>query len=193
MHRINKSVIVLLTALVLFVCSAEAFQKKKKHAVTEQKPVTVPKVSANYGKYDFTFATLEGRTVHLTDYAGKVVLVNIWAPWCGPCRGETPGFVKMYEQYKDKGFQIVGVAVQTNENDVRSFIQQQKISWPVGIRDEVADKYSTYGLPDNFLFKPDGSLIKHFIGYTGEETLKPLIEEALKEVVVNDSKKTTSN
>ena len=193
MHRINKSVIVLLAALVLFVYSAEALQKKKKHVVIEQKPDTVSKVSANYGKYDFTFTTLEGKTVHLADYSGKVVLVNIWAPWCGPCRIETPGFVKMYEQYKDKGFAIVGVAVQTNESDVRSFIQQQKILWPVGMKDEVAQKYGTYGLPDNFLFKPDGSLIKHYIGYTKEETLRPLIEEALKEIAVSHSKKPTIN
>src|SRR3990170_3384956 len=56
---------------------------------------------------DFTLKTLGGKGVRLSDYAGKVVLVNIWAPWCGPCRTETPGFVSLYEKYRRKGFEII--------------------------------------------------------------------------------------
>src|SRR5437016_13307046 len=75
------------------------------------------KAVANYGKYDFAFMTLDGKKLKLSDYAGKVVLVNIWAPWCGPCKLETPGFINMYKQYKDRGFEILSVAVNTNENE----------------------------------------------------------------------------
>jgi cytochrome c-type biogenesis protein len=137
-------------------------------------------ITADYGKYDFTLKTLEGRTMRLSDYAGKVVLVNIWAPWCGPCRMETPGFVKLYEQYKNQGFEILSVAVETNEKDVEAFIKKYDVRWPVGMGDEVARAYGTYGLPDNFLFGPDGKVIKHFVGFTNEETLKPMIEQGLK-------------
>src|SRR5262245_1017651 len=95
---------------------AEAVQKKKKKPASSPKKsakvVETKKVSANYGKYDFTFTTLDGKELRLGDYAGKIVLVNIWAPWCGPCRIETPGFVKMYNEYNRKGFEILGVAVQ---------------------------------------------------------------------------------
>lgn len=139
------------------------------------------KRSASYGKYDFAFTTLDGKAIRLSDYAGKVVLVNIWAPWCGPCKKETPGFANLYSAYHDKGFEILGVAVQTNENDVRAFIEKYKPVWPIGIKEEVARNYGTYGLPDNYLFRADGSLVKRFIGYTTEEALRPLLEDALKQ------------
>lgn len=145
------------------------------------------RVAANFGKYEFTLKTLDGRIIRLSDYSGKVVLVNIWAPWCGPCRLETPGFVKLYDQYRNQGLDIISIAVETNEKDVRSFNKKYKVRWSVGIGDEIARVYGTYGLPDNFLFGPNGQLIKHFVGFTREEMLKPLIEEALKAVVVNNS------
>ncbi|HEV8538509.1 MAG TPA: TlpA disulfide reductase family protein [Bacteroidota bacterium] len=144
--------------------------------------VKVAKPSANYGKYEFKFTTLDGKKLKLSDYAGKAVLVNIWAPWCGPCKLETPGFVTLYKQYKDRGFEILSVAINTNENDVRTFIEKYGVQFPVGISDDVANQYGTYGIPDNYLFKPDGSLVKRFVGYTKEDVLRPLLEDALKTV-----------
>ena len=149
-------------------------------AVSQSDTVSTHDTKADYGKYDFNLTTLDGKAIRLSDHSGKVVLVNIWAPWCGPCRMETPGFVKLYQQYKDKGFEVIGVAVETNEKNVREFVDNYKIRWPVGLADEVARAYGTYGLPDNFLFGPDGKLIKHFVGFTQEATLIPLIQEALK-------------
>ncbi|TAK65738.1 MAG: redoxin domain-containing protein, partial [Bacteroidetes bacterium] len=136
--------------------------------------------TTSYGKYDFTLKTLNGNTIRLSDYAGKVVLVNIWAPWCGPCRMEAPGFVKLYSQYKNKGFEIVSVGVETNEQDVQLFVEKYGIRWQVGVDDRISNAYGTYGLPDNFLFGSDGGLIKHFVGMTSEESLRPLIEAAIK-------------
>ena len=140
------------------------------------------KPRADYGKYDFTLTTLEGKSVKLSDYAGKVVLVNIWAPWCGPCKIEMPGFVKLHQKYKAQGFEVVSVAVQTNESAVRSFIEKTPLPWTVGINDDVAIKYGVYGLPDNYVFLPDGMLTKRFVGYTKEEALEPVIQAALKKV-----------
>ena len=157
--------------------------KKRRHAaapVQQPEPPKVPKVAANYGKYNFGARALDGRRMQLSDYAGKVVLVNIGAPWCGPCKTEAPGFVSLYQRYHKRGFEVIGVAVQTNESDVRSFIQTYALPWPVAIADSVARVYGTYGLPDNFLFNAQGGLIKRFVGLTREEALQPLIEEALK-------------
>jgi thiol-disulfide isomerase/thioredoxin len=167
-------VTVLMTGIVISVSSA--FQKPKPSNSKETKP------SANYGKYDFAYTTLDGKKLRLSDFAGKVVLVNIWAPWCGPCKVETPGLVKVYKQYKDRGFEVLSVAVNTNETDVRSFMQKYGVQWPVGIKDEVAQSYGTYGIPDNYLFNVDGTVAKHFIGFTSDEALKPLLEDALKQI-----------
>ena len=174
MKRLTKVALITAMALLIVQSSGYAFQTSKASTAKENKP------SANYGKYDFSFTTLDGKTLRLSDYAGKVVLVNIWAPWCGPCRSETPGFVNVYKEYKDRGFEILSVAVNTIESDVRSFIQKYSVQWPVGIKDEVARAYGTYGIPDNYLFRPDGSLIRRFIGYTKDEALRPLLEESLK-------------
>ena len=67
-------------------------------------------------------------------------------------------------------------------------MEKYQIPYPIGINNDVARAYSTYGLPDNYLFKADGSVAKHFIGYTREESLKPLIEDALLQVVTPPGK-----
>jgi len=129
---------------------------------------------------DFTLRTIEGREVRLRDYADKVVLVNIWAPWCGPCRAETPGFVKVYDQYKAKGFEIISIAVNTKRDEVRAFAARYGIQWPVGISDEIAARFGTTGIPDNYLFGLDGRIVKHWVGFIREEELRQAIEQTLK-------------
>lgn len=179
----KTSVILILIFTIITSENSFSFQQKKqptteKKQSQNQKKPAAPK--ANYGKYDFSYTTLDGKNIKLSDHAGKVVLVNIWAPWCGPCRYETPGFVKLYQEYKDKGFEILGVAVNTNKNDVSEFLQKYNVTWPNGISDEVGQQYGVYGIPENNLFGPDGALIKKFVGYTREDQLRPLIDAALK-------------
>jgi thiol-disulfide isomerase/thioredoxin len=190
MNTLPTAVISIALAAVLAAAPAASAQSKQGSATSPAqaatpagKDTTAPaKPRADYGKYEFTLTTLEGKTVKLSDYAGKVVLVNLWAPWCGPCKIEMPGFVKLHEKYKAQGFEIVSVAVQTNESAVRSFIEKTPLPWAVGINDDVAGKYGTYGLPDNYVFLPDGMLAKRFIGYTKEEALEPVIQAGLKRI-----------
>jgi len=182
MMRIFKYHIIILIICITTSAVASEQPSKKTDKRKPQTKESSPKVGANYGKYNFSFRTLDGKTLKLSDYAGKVVLVNIWAPWCSPCRMETPGFVRLHGKYHLKGFEIIGIAVQTNESDVRAFIEKYKVRWQVGIKDEIAKAYGTYGIPDSYLFRHDGTLIKEFIGYASEEALEPLIKEALKSV-----------
>ena len=170
-----KSFLIILAVLLVFPpSSVRAYQVGKRHRPS------VAQRTADYGRYNFSFTTLEGRRISLSDYAGKVVLVNLWAPWCAPCKKEIPGFQNLYKRYHRKGFEVLGVAVQTNETDVRSFVEAYKMVWPIGIKDAVAVGYKTYVLPDTYLFRTDGSLAKHFVGYTAEEALRPLLEELLR-------------
>ncbi|MDI6767630.1 MAG: TlpA disulfide reductase family protein [Bacteroidota bacterium] len=178
-YLFNSHIIIIIICIIASTFTFGQSQKK----TDKRKPQTkesAPKVAANYGKYNFSLKTLDGKAIKLSDYAGKVVLVNIWAPWCQPCKMETPGFVKLYEQYHKKGFEIVGVAVQTNESEIRKFIYDYKIRWAVGIKDDITKQYGAFGIPNSYLFRPNGSLVKEFIGYTDEKALKPLIEETLK-------------
>lgn len=139
--------------------------------------------SVDYGNYTLQFKTLDEKLVALTDFAGNVVLVNFWAPWCTPCRLETPGFVRTYEKYKGAGFVILGIGVKTNEKDAQAFVKQYGIHYPVGLQPESAifDKYGVYGIPSSFLFAPDGKLYYRFDGFTTESQLEKKIEELLRE------------
>lgn len=139
-------------------------------------------IKADYGKYDFRLETLEGKTVKLSDFAGKVVLVNFWAPWCGPCKLEMPGFSKLYDKYREKGFVIIGVAVQTTVKDIEAFLANEPVTYSefIGINDEAGEQYGIFGLPDSYLFAPDGSLEKRFFGYTTEDKLELELRKVLE-------------
>ncbi len=167
------------TAVHFTTATAQEKSAAQKAAGGKKAP---PVVKADYGKFDFSLTTLDGKEIRLSDYAGKVVLVNLWAPWCGPCKVEMPGFAKLHEKYKDQGFEIISVAVQTNETAVRDYLEKFEMNWPVGMKDEVAKQYATYGLPDNYLFLPDGMMSRHFIGFTKEEVLEPLIQAGIKRI-----------
>jgi thiol-disulfide isomerase/thioredoxin len=175
--------ILLIVASTLLVSHNSTAQSKKQSATSPPKAKsTQTRAFADYGKYDFTMTALNGDTVRLSGYGGKVVLLNIWAPWCGPCAKETPGFVSLYKKYRKSGFDILGVAVATNEKDVRNFVKRYDVPWTIGISDAVGQQYQASGIPDSYLFRADGSLVKRFLGYTQESVLEEHIKDALKSV-----------
>ncbi len=80
---------------------------------------------------------IEGRTLRLSDYKGKVVLLNFWATWCAPCRAEMPDLVKWQREYRNRGFQIIGITYPPEEPaEVRKFTKSIKINYPIVIGDE---------------------------------------------------------
>jgi cytochrome c-type biogenesis protein len=121
---------------------------------------------------DFELTTIDGRNIRLSDFKGSVVAVNFWAPWCGPCKSETPGFVETYKKYKDRGLVIIGVAAQTNDTDVRKFVADYGVPYYIGISDKAAEQYNVIGLPTTYIFDRDGKEATHFIGYTPESRLE---------------------
>lgn len=129
--------------------------------------------------FDFELTTVDGKTVRLSDFKGKVVAVNFWAPWCGPCRVETPGFVAAYKKYEERGLVVIGVAAQTNEGDVKKFIAEYGVPYYIGISDKAAEQYNIIGLPTTYLFDRNGKLATHFVGYTTESRLESVLQTIL--------------
>src|SRR5262245_56381020 len=82
------------------------------------------RVSRVHEKLNFTLVTMDDREVTLAEYRGRVVLVNFWATWCGPCVEETPALVRLYQKYKRRGLMIIGVARQSEESQVNQFIDR---------------------------------------------------------------------
>jgi peroxiredoxin len=81
---------------------------------------------------DFQVTDLNGKSISLADYKGKVLFLNFWATWCPPCRAEIPDFVEVYGQNKSKGFEIIGISLDTNGKDaVAAFVEKYKINYPI--------------------------------------------------------------
>ena len=137
--------------------------------------------SSTYGDYNFTFTTVDGDTVSLSDYEGKVVLVNFWATWCGPCVVETPALVRMYHKYKHQGFAVIGVALQSEDVGVRDFARKYNIPYAIGRdpSDEIGLRYRVFALPSSFLFSQDGKVQRAFTGYVAEDVLDNELQKIL--------------
>lgn len=115
---------------------------------------------------DFTQETPEGKTIKLSDFKGKYVLVDFWASWCGPCREENPNVIAAYNKYKDKGFTVVGVSLDNpgKKDAWVKAIADDKLTWTQvsdlrGWNNVAALQYGVRSIPDNFLIDPAGKII----------------------------------
>lgn len=113
---------------------------------------------------DFTQNTPEGEPMQLSDLRGKVVLVDFWASWCGPCRRENPHVVKLYEKYKDKGFDILGVSLDNSKDRWLGAIDKDGLTWNhvsdlKGWKNAAAAMYSVRSIPSTFLLNEKGEII----------------------------------
>lgn len=144
---------------------AEA-SKKAEQALAEN----LKKTSEGAMFVDFS-AEYEGQTQKLSDYVGKgkYVLVDFWASWCGPCRGEIPNLIEVYNKYKGKNFEVLGVATWDSPEDTKGAIEELKIPYPQIMNAQRAgsDAYGIKGIPEIILFAPDGKIIKR--GLRGSE------------------------
>ncbi|MEG0517443.1 MAG: TlpA disulfide reductase family protein [Bacteroidales bacterium] len=131
---------------------------------------------------DFTVkgGSLTGEDVSLSNYVGKgkYILVDFWASWCGPCRGEIPNLQTIYKKYKGDKFDIVSVAVWDKNEETLKAIEEEKLTWNqiINGQEEPASLYGINGIPHIILFAPDGTIVKR--GLRGVE-----IEKAVKAAV----------
>ncbi len=138
--------------------------------------------TVGYKATDFSQATPEGKQVKLSDFRGKYVLVDFWASWCRPCRMENPNVVSAYNRFKDKGFTVLGVSLDSNKDPWLNAIKQDNLTWThvsdlKGWGNEVGKLYNVTGIPQNFLIDKEGKIIaKDLRGAALDEKLAEIIK-----------------
>ncbi|MCC7035225.1 MAG: TlpA family protein disulfide reductase [Acidobacteria bacterium] len=131
---------------------------------------------------DFTIKHLDGQDVKLSDYKGKVVLLNFWATWCGPCKAEIPGFVELQEQYRND-LVVVGYSVDDTAEKAAAFAKEYEINYPVLLglgREDVQEAYGPiWGIPASFLISKDGKVCKKHMGIAPKAVFEKEIKALL--------------
>lgn len=131
---------------------------------------------------NFSLTDLSGQKLELANYKGKVVLLDFWATWCGPCRVEIPGFVELQSKYRDKGFVVIGISMDDGPEPVRDFYRAYKMNYPVALGDDrLGGLYGgILGLPTSFVIGRDGRIYAKHVGATEvglfEDEIKELLE-----------------
>jgi len=115
---------------------------------------------------DFTLNDMSGNPVTLSQLRGKVVILNFWSIWCGPCLAEMPSLNKLYLEFKDRGLVVIAVAEDPAEKPVKSYIQEKGITFPILMDKDkkIYFKYSLFGIPVTFLIDKKGAIAEKFIG-----------------------------
>jgi peroxiredoxin len=133
---------------------------------------------------EFTLPDTGGRSLSLSAYRGKVVLLNFWATWCPPCRAEMPALNRLILETKGRGLEILGVSTDKSVNDVKKFLEKNKVDFPI-LHDgdlSVSKLYKVFSMPTTFLIDRNGIIVEKFYGeydWTEPET-RGRIEELLK-------------
>jgi peroxiredoxin len=135
---------------------------------------------------DFVLPRLNGAAVPLSDYRGKVVLLNFWATWCPPCRAEMPSMEKLYQAYRDRGLEILAISAdKSSKVVVESFVEARGLTFPILLdpANEVFAQYGVRGLPTSYLLDRQGRIVSGEVGardWSGK-TARQLVERLLAE------------
>jgi cytochrome c biogenesis protein CcmG/thiol:disulfide interchange protein DsbE len=140
---------------------------------------------------DSELRAASGSPIKLSDYSGKVLLVNLWATWCGPCRMETPELVKLHREFHSRGVEMVGLSTENPDSSaesVRDFVRMFNIDYRVGwaSRDLAVTFMTMSGrdaIPQSFIIGRDGRILKYFVGFSPVGTppeIRQALEDALK-------------
>ncbi|MED5580412.1 MAG: TlpA disulfide reductase family protein [Nitrospinota bacterium] len=176
-EKIGKiALVVFLTPFLLTILWGLISHLNKSNFKGEQKKIVLQR---GVKVPDFSFPGLDGSTIKLSDYKGKVVLLNIWASWCIPCLDEMPSLQNLYQKMKEsqREFEIIAVSIDAlGAEVVNKFVTKYKITFPVALdpRHKIKKMYSAKGVPETFVIDTKGILISKIIGPKKWDDLKTI-------------------
>jgi peroxiredoxin len=177
MKTVAPHTMLVFAVIVLTSAPSLLAQSPKTAAKAATKPVVAGLLAP-----DFTRKTLDGKPIHLGGYKGKVVLLNFWATWCGPCLTEIPRFNTWQTKYSSQGLQILGVSMDDDAAPVQKASRKLQFTYPVVMGDEkLGEQYGgVLGLPISYLIGPDGKIIDRLQGETNLDGLERRITTLLQ-------------
>ena len=193
----GKIKIIVIMSFLLAVGCGQKDRMKIESKPKDIKNSTIPQGQPERPEYaiqapDFTLRTVQGDLFNLSDYKGKVVLLNFWGTWCGPCRREIPDFNKLHDKYQKDGLEIVGITITSGSpENIYNFMKEWDIEYTVltDIEDYETQRVTAYygraigqpitGLPTTLIIDRGGYIVKGYIGPRNEEIfyqdLKPYL------------------
>ena len=145
-----------------------------------------PHASLGQAAPDFTLRALDGKTLRLSDFRGKAVLLNFWATWCEPCKIEMPWFIEFQKQYAAQGLQVIGVAMDdSSPAEIAKFAKEMNVNYPIltgsdSEQDSIGSAYGgIQGLPETFLIDRNGKVTDKILGLEGRAEVEDTIKKAL--------------
>jgi peroxiredoxin len=131
----------------------------------------------------FSLKDMKGNTVTLESFKGKVVFLDFWATWCGPCKEEFPELEALYQKYGKEGFEVVGISVDKSESNVAEFLKKRPVSFTIltNTKGDVAETYGLPGMPTGFIIGKDGVIRYRHAGFS--KAFLPLYEKEIVELI----------
>jgi len=167
---------------ILLVMGTSACEVKRREETGKLEEGTV--TEKEWGNApDFTLSDLEGKSLTLSEFRGKVIILNFWATWCPPCRREIPDFIDLYRSYKDKGLIILGINLDAGDiRSVKRFSEEYGINYPVVIgNDSVTQDYGGIrAIPTTFIIDKKGDIREKYVGYQPRATFEKAVKNLLE-------------
>lgn len=193
----KRSTIIIILLIVICIVFAYFYLSYREEKIQREREVEYERLYPSLGiqrvdppeeAEDFTLKTLKGETVSLKDYRGRLIFLNFWATWCGPCRAEMPSMQRLWEEFKEEDFVILAINIQEESKLVSSFMNERSLSFPVLLdeKGKVARTYGIRGIPTTFFLNPEGEIIGKAVGardWASKESFQ-LIEELLLEALL---------
>jgi len=157
---------------------------------TAPKPAPAVVITLPASVVNVEMRAVSGAPIKLSNYEGKVLVVNLWATWCGPCRMEIPELVKLYKEFRSKGLEVVGLSTENPDaslEGVKQFVEDYEVNYRIGwspAEVSIALMQGREAIPQSFVISRSGRVIRRFVGYNPNDTpiqMKEAIEEGLNE------------
>lgn len=135
---------------------------------------------------DFVLKDINGKEYKLSDFKGKIVVLDFWATWCPPCRASLPFFNELYKTYKDRGLVVIGISVDISERTVKRFVQDKKLEYLILLDKDnlVSDLYNVFSIPTTIIIDKNGNVVMRRTGFSKShaQLFENKVKELLKEV-----------